>query len=320
MMPKCAIVMTADEKYLPGVNGQLNAYRYYGMEDDGVEFHLVHNFPDSLGYIEQARKIFPNFVPIKLDDFMIESGRWEKPEKKTRSIMKLCRWWYSADRLANYDAICILDADMQIVQNFTRYFEIVARSDMIALPKNDFSEAEWFSYDEKRAMEANPPLCAGPFIVTGRKAVKFFPLIPEYAQNPTKYYPPYNHRTTTGDMHPVNLILLQTGMIKDLLPLPGTQWIFVNTNHVRLVRREIQQRQYIGIHAKGDLLYVFHGKWWATALCLRHLSGRNSVESLFEINNTQILWKFTRFFNTELYLKIEWKYGDFPCLTSSGKS
>lgn len=318
-MPKYAIVMTADAKYLPGVNGQLNAYRYYGMEDDGVEFHLVHTFPDASGYIERAHKIFSKFVSVKLDDFMIESGRWEKPEKKGKSTMKYPRWWYPAERLADYDAICVLDADRQIVNNFTHHFDMIARSDMIGLAKNDFSGAEWFSQNDKRAMQANPAIYSNPYFITGKRAAKLFPLIPEYAENPQKYYPPYA-KTTTGDMHPVNLTLLQTGMIKDLFPLPATQWVFVNTSHVRLIRRVIGRRHYIGTHAKGDLLYTYHRMFWGKRTCERFMNGHTPIERVNGVSNTRLLWEFTKFFNTELYLRIEWIYGDFPTKALSGVS
>ena len=312
-MPKYAIIMTADEKYLPGVNGQLNAYRYYGMEEDGVEFHLVHTFPDSLGYIQKARKMFPKFVATGLNDFMIESGRWTKPEKPGKAGMKYPRWWYPAERLADYDAICVLDADRQIVNNFTRHFEMIARSNMIGLAKNDWSDVEWFSYDDKRAMEANPPLYSNPYFITGKRAAKLFPLIPEYAEHPNRYYPPYKGRAEiTGDMHPVNLTLLQTGMIKDLFPLEATQWVFVNTAHVRLVRRQVGNRHCIGTHGKGDLLYTYHRKFWGQRTCERFMNGHTPMERVFGVNNTRILWEFTKFFNTELYLRLPWIYGDFP--------
>jgi len=312
--PKYAIVMTADEDYLPGVNGQLNACRYYGMEDDGVEFHLIHSFRDDHPYLKRAHKIFPNLVSIKLDDFMIESGRWKKPmKKKGKPEMKYPRWWYPAERLADYDAICVLDADRQIVNNFTHYFNMIARSDMIGLAKNDWSDAEWFSQDDSRAMAANPAIYSNPYFITGKRAAKLFPLIPEYAEHPNKYYPSYKGRNAiTGDMHPVNLTLLQTGMINDLIPLPATQWVFVNTDHVKLTRREVAGRHYIGLHGKGDLLNSFHRKFWGQKICQRHMRGHDAIGSSFAMNNTRIFWEFTKFFNTELYLKIDWEYGDFP--------
>ena len=42
------------------------------------------------------------------------------------------------------------------------------------------------------------------------------------------------------------------------------------------------------------------------------MNGHTPMERVFGVNNTRILWEFTKFFNTELYLKIPWIYGDFP--------
>ncbi|MHA2313472.1 MAG: hypothetical protein ACXADF_18485, partial [Candidatus Thorarchaeota archaeon] len=202
--PKYAIVITADARYLPGYNGQINAVRYYGF-DDKVEIHLDK---------------FPNVVATRIEDLRKEYGKKynDKPGgKRTKSIMKWWRWWYPVERLVDYDAICVLDADRQIVNDMTPYFDVCARSDMILLAKNDFSEAETFSYDDARAMQAEPPIYSNPYFITGKRLVDIFPLIPEYAMNARKYYPDAR-RPETGDMHPVNLTLLHTGMIKDVLP------------------------------------------------------------------------------------------------------
>ena len=310
-MPKYAVVISADARFLPGVNGQLNAMQYYGMDD--IEFHLIHNFPDSNGYIEKAKKVFPFLHTTSVDDFMNESGRWVKAgeEKYTRSLMKFVRWWYPADRLSDYDAICVLDADMMIVNDLTRYFDMIARSDMIGLAKNDYSEAEWFNYDEKRAMQANPPIYCVPFFITGRRAKELFPMFPEYAQNAKKYSKHWP-KETTGDMHPVNLTLLHTGMIKDLFPLPATQWVFVETTHVKLARREIAGKRYVGMHPRGDLINVFHRKYWGQCECTRYANGHGPTTRVNGVNNARIFWEMTRFLNTELYLKVDWVWGDYP--------
>lgn len=308
-MPKYSIVVSADERFIAGINGMLNSLRYYEMED--IEYHLIHTFPTGNSYIQQASDIFPYFKPIRLDDFMIQSGRWKTSEKVGRSAMKFARWWYSADRLKGYDAICVLDADRQIVNNLRPFFDIIAKSDMIGLAKNDWSEAEWDSYDEKRAMEGQPPLYCNPFFITGKRASEFFPLIPEYARNPRKYYPEYR-REETGDMHPVNLILLQSGMIKDLFPLPATQWVFVNHTHVRLQERYINNKRYIGLHKTGDCLYTYHRKYWSQNECSKLMRQRDPELQKIARNNVRLLWENTRFFNMELYLKIDWKWGDFP--------
>jgi len=215
------------------------------------------------------------------------------------------------DMLRDYDAICILDADRQIVNNFTRHFDMIARSDMIGLAKNDWSDAEWWSYDEKRAMQANPPLYSNPYFITGRRAKDLFPLMPEYAENPKKYAPWYG-REQTGDMHPVNLTLLQTDMIDHLFPLEASQWVFVETTHVMLRKREINGKFYIGMHDSGDLMYTYHRKFWGQRTCQRFMNGHGPLTRVNGVNNTYIFWWFTHFFNTQLYLTIDWIYGDFP--------
>lgn len=310
-----ALVVTADARFLPGVNAMLNAVRYYGMDDDGeIELHLLHNFPRGSEYIEQAGREFASFLHlVNITDFLIESGHWDHPIKHTKSSMKYGRWWYPAERLADYDAICVLDADRLIVNDLRPYMRMIARSGMIGLAKNDWSEAEWDTYDDKRAMSKNPPLYSNPYFITGKMAKEIFPLIPEYAENPNKYYPPYKGRgPTTGDMHPVNLTLIQTGNRDNLILLPATQWVFVEMNHVLLQERKVGGKKYIGIHGKGDLLYSIHRRYWAQRDCARLMNGHTQWTKLNAVNNVKLLWDFYRFFNEQLYLRIPWIWGEFP--------
>ena len=188
---------------------------------------------------------------------------------------------------------------------------MIARSDMIGLAANDWSDAMWFNYNDKRAMIKNPPLYSNPYFITGRRAKELFPLIPEYAMNPQKYYPPYG-RPATGDMHPVNLTLLQTGMIKDLMPLPATQWVFVQNSHVALKERIISGKKHIAIHKNGDILHTIHRRYWGQRMCSRLMNGHDEVGFDNGVNNTKLIWEFFKFFNTQLYLKIDWIWGEFP--------
>ena len=320
-MPRHALVIVADAKFLPGVNAMLNGIKYYGMDDGNLEVFLIHTFPKDSAYIQRAKVAFGSFFrPVNLTDYYEEcrAGYWSKQFKHSKSSMKYARWWYPVDKLSDYDAICVLDADRIITSNFTRWFDMIARSDMIGLAANDWSEATWFNYNDKRAMLKNPPLYSNPYFITGKRAKELFPLIPEYATNPNKYYPEYTGRGeppyTTGDMHPVNLTLLQTGMIDDLMPLSATQWVLVETTHVKLMERIISGKKHIAIHGKGDLIHTIHRRYWGQRMCSRLMNGHTAVGFDNGVNNTKLIWDFYRFFNTELYLKIDWIWGEFPVI------
>lgn len=314
-MAKYAIVITADARFLAGINAILNGVKYYGM-DKSIELFLIHNIPPRAEYIDKAIDIFGSwFHPVNLTEYYEEcrAEYWHAQKKHSKSSMKFARWWYPVDKLGDYDAICVLDADRIITSNFTRWFDMIARSDMIGLAANDWSEAMWNSYKDKRAMQKNPPLYSNPYFITGRRAKELFPLIPEYAMNPTKHYPEYVGRgDTTGDMHPVNLTLLQTGMIKDLLPLPATQWVFVETTHVKLTERIINKKKHIAIHKNGDILHTIHRRYWGQRMCERLMNGHTEVGFDNAVNNVKLIWDLYKFFNTELDLKLEWIWGDFP--------
>jgi len=298
-MPKYALVVTADMRFIPGVNGMLNALKYYGCDD--IEFHLVHTFPAKDGYIEKAQAIFPNLRPTYVPTFIEEHGiPMPASGRPSKSLMKYCRWWYPAMCLQNYDAIAIFDADRQIVNNLRPYFEITAKSDMILVAKNDYSEAEWDSYDARRAMTKQPPIYSNPFFAKPRTVKDMFMRIPEHS---------VEH--ATGDMHPVNALLLEMELIKQVLILPCVFWVFVDVQNVRLARREINGKYYIGLHPLGDLLFTFHRRYWGIRMCMRMANGKQPWQKINGMNNVDIFWWFTHYFNTELYLKIDWKWGEY---------
>lgn len=301
--PRYAIVETSDWRYIAGINGQLNAMKYYQF-DKNVEFHLIHTFPDSNGYIDKAKSIFPNLVATKISDLREQYGSkyshigLDSP-KNTKSVMKYWRWIYPIERLMDYDAICILDADRQICNNMLQWFKVTDRSEMILVAKNDYSNAEWNSYDAKRAMQAQPPLYSNPYFAKPAVVKDLFKMIPEYAVE-----------RNTGDMHPVNLTLLDTGLINDVLFLPATLWVFVQVDCVSLRRRIVNNKYYLGIHKYGDLLYTFHRRYWGQRVTQRMANGHGVWGKANGRNNVQLFWEHTKYMNTELYLKLDWIWGD----------
>lgn len=138
-MPKYALVVTADERLLPGVHAMLNAMRYYGT--DNVEFHFLywpcknnHKFIADM----QASGFFPFLKPIDLLDMKNQEGPEEQGYKPVY-YLKFYRSYYAA-LLTDYDAVGFLDADRAITGDIGPYFQLAEKSGKILMVDHKFNK------------------------------------------------------------------------------------------------------------------------------------------------------------------------------------
>lgn len=141
-MPRYALVMTADERLLPGVHGMLNAMKYYGTHDL-VEHHFLYwpssnteRFVSDMARSEQ----FPNFRPVNLREYALKNTG-KVLQHRPVYYLKFYRSLY-ASRLIDYDAVGFMDADMAIVGDIVPYFRLADLSGHICM-------IEW-AYNQNR--------------------------------------------------------------------------------------------------------------------------------------------------------------------------
>lgn len=306
MARKYAMIIT-DSGYWAGVNGMLNGLWYYNND---IDFHYIYK-EDKQGrmgaFVEDMRKDpwFADRIYATNYEELIAEGY---PAGKDRAIwrLKFFRYLYGVRRCQHYDACVIFDADMIIVNNFMRYFDIAAETGRILVPNNDYSgqEIENFSGNYKGA--ASPPLYCMPlfFDPSNPEIVKAFERIPELAME-----------RDTSDMVAFNHSMIESKLIYELLLLPATLWLQVHYYFVQLARRGVDGKHYIGLHRGGDRLFSFHRRWWHETDCRKKmLMPKTALGAACAYNNVRLFWEFTRFFNLECRHNIEWdpKWGGWP--------
>lgn len=306
MARKYAILCT-DSGYLPGINGMLNGLHYYNND---IDFHYVYK--DSKHgalsqYIEDIKQDpwYADRIFATPYEELIKEGY---PVGKDRPVwrLKFFRYLYCVRRMQHYDAVAIFDADMIIVNNIMRYFDIAAETGRVLVPNNDYSGEEYDCYRGGYKGASSPPLYCQPlfFQPSNPDIVRAFERIPELAME-----------KDTSDMVAFNHTMIESKLIDELLLLPAATWLQVHYYFMQLAQRVVGGKKFLAFHRGGDRLYSFHRRWWHETDCRKKmLMPKTALGAAFAYNNVRLFWEFTRFFNLECRHKIDWnpKWGGWP--------
>ena len=298
-MKKYAMIVTSSG-YIPGCNSQINSLKYY--KNDSIEYHFLYvenkltkQFLES---ISKNLKHFNNFIPINLRELINESWFIKGDKISIPWLCKMARYQYAANVLKDYDAVVIYDADALLVNNIENYFFIADKTEKILLPNNDYSNAEYDSvrYDSPYLGGASPPLHCFPLFI---KPSKYYDLLMQVTKN--------NLEGLGSDMCSLNNALISMDLLKEVIPLAGSRWVFSNYYGIKLRTRNINDKKYISFLAGGDRMFSVHRKWWDGGVCKKYIMGpKNKEIREMAFNNIKIFWEFYKFLNTELWNKLEW--------------
>jgi len=298
---KYAIVMTADYSLLPGVNGMLNALKYYNSE---VEFHLLYwDGSDFAEYIQsvQDTNLFPNFHPIPLQAYVGDEMATKGPNgKRLRSVyyLKFWRHIYPARELQDYDAVCIMDADMFICNNFDKYFEIAAKTGRIMIPNNSRSKCQFDWYRTQLYLQAcNPPLHSMPLFFKPSVHSKILSTIPKTALNIGR-----------SEMPSIHYVFHRENLMDKVVVLPNCLWLQTCFWQAKLAMKEVNSKRFLVV-CGDDRINTIHGRWWLQRSLDRYY---RSGDKGFRYANVALFLDFLKFYNTELFYKIAWQWGELP--------
>jgi hypothetical protein len=301
-MADFAIVVT-DTGMIPGTNGMLNALDYYCND---IDFYYLHLGRWVEPYLEGWQKAFPYFHPIKIAD--LQADGYPKHPRAGENVWycKMYRYLFAVRELKEYEAVSVFDADMQITNNIMIWFEIAAETGRLLLPNNDYSGQEYDQHNiEAIRGAASPPLHNMP---------NFFD--PEKFGWIMEQIPVESLAETLGDMSSLSRILIKTGEINRIMPLPNLFWIQSNFYSVKLVKRIINGKWFLCHNKMGDRINSFHRRWWFESICRKKIGmPKEPVAKEFAKNNVRLFWEFTRHFNLSLKHKIKWdekKWGGYP--------
>ena len=133
---KYAIIMTATGGMLPGVNAIINGLDYY---ENKIDFFLIGD-DEIKNYVEQeipkAKDLIVNvrFIHIKEVEKLVDIPDTKRSGWRVRFFRYKIAELYASE----YSAVMIVDADMILLNNIMRYFELAEASDLLILPHNSW--------------------------------------------------------------------------------------------------------------------------------------------------------------------------------------
>jgi len=330
-MPKYALVMTADERLLPGVHAMLNAIKYYGWPDN-LEFHFLHwrgkNIEKFLSDMK-ASGCYPNLVPVNLMEYKDKYGE-ETKHFMPVYYLKFYRSLY-AGRLTGYDAVGFMDADRAIMGDISPYFALAQQSGRICMVDYKYRQKRWNNgfYNEHPHMGTG----GAPF----DPAATFFD--PKLYGKDFEKIREYGRELGNSEMPNVNYMLITHGHLPNVLRLPTMRWNVRRWGHldtewvkgtdkwqmwIQNVPEETllwsegapdnkSQLEFGFPYDKSDpsTMLAIHGRWWFRATLQKKtakeaLFARKSWESCIrQNNNISNIWEVFKFFNFDCYTKLD---------------
>ena len=292
-MNKYAIIMTATGDYLPGVNGTLNALRYYGYSED-VEFHLLYSpSPEMEDYCNaiKRRSVWPGFVPVDING--LKAAGYSHPERQKRYMLHFYRWEYAVKELIDYDAVMIMDADELIVNNFEEWFEFAATTNRLIMTNNDRSRLEKEDLFKRMLENRESRGTALHSHPTFFRPAAHAGLIGDFI----------GHSVGYSDQLNLSRALVRTGEIRGTFVMPCLLWLQNKSREViRLCQREVAGKRYIALFDTGDRINMFHKPWWTCNAI--DAEGRPEITA----HNIKLFYDFYKYFNTELDFIIPWEW------------
>jgi len=249
-MSKYAYIVGATRGYIPELTGLLNSLDYVGNEED---VHLIAiELSDEL--LNQLDKLSYKVIVhnITEDEWQADRGRSEVVCRK--------RYWYAAEWGKDYDAVCVLDADLVFVRNPVNYFTIAEKTGFILGPckeQNKVYDDEHHKANGEFLMPQgywnDKDMCNCPVFLDAkvwedalRKSWDIF----------------INQGFKAPDMDAMNLCFLEAGSHDKTIPLPGLQWLGTNEQHLKPYIRVVSRRDGKLWTENGIEIYCYHGQYY----------------------------------------------------------
>jgi hypothetical protein len=264
MASKFAFIVGATKGYIPELTALLNSLDYIGNEQDvhvlGIE--LDSSFTNQFSQLSY-RVIFHE---ITEEEWQLGRGRSEIVCRK--------RYWYAAHIGLDYDAVCILDADLIFVRNPIQFFVMAEKTGYIYGPCKEQNKVydddhhlvfgRW-KWKVPRGFYNDKDLCNCPVFIDAKKWNEALRI---------SWYVFIHGDFKAPDMDAMNLAFLHYGGYDQTIKLPGLQWLGTNEQHLKPYIRVIENHGKLQTE-NGIELFSYHGqyykeKWRNQQLINRH--------------------------------------------------
>jgi hypothetical protein len=253
-MSKYCYIVTANKRYTPELVAMLNSLDFVGNTYD--VFFIEHDFDQEV--LSQLDKLSYNVTVHSIDEDEI------KDSHGLSEILCRKRYWYAAAIGGNYEATCVLDADLIWVRNPFQYFQIAEKTGFILGPHKEQNKVyndphhqfnnEWILpegyYNSK-------DLCNCPLFLDARK---WHDALEESWMWFKEGFPETNMKCP--DMDCMNIAFIKHGAKDKIVKLANHQWLGTNETLLKPYTRACSDREGLLKTENGQDIFCYHGQYY----------------------------------------------------------
>lgn len=263
-MGKYAYIVGATYNYIPELTGLLNSLDYVGNKFD---VHLIGiDLPED--FTLQFSKLNYNVVYHNIPE-----SEWQKNRGRSEVVCRK-RYWYAGEWGKDYNAVCVLDADMIFIRNPWQFFEIAAKTGFILGASKEQNKVyddphhyvndQWI-WNFPVGYYNDKDLCNCPLFIDAKlweEALKF------------SWDIFINGNYKAPDMDAMNMSFIHFGGHDKIIKMAGNQWLGTNEQHLKPYIRAVRRKE--GIQTESGIeMFSYHGqyykeKWRNQQLANRH--------------------------------------------------
>jgi len=260
-MNKYAILTSCTDNYSQYMNAFLNSLDFYDMD---LDVHIicigVHE-----AYLKQVESTDWSFNVIlhrhKYEDFnQFCSNRFKVQKARYIISSKKSRYKQASDILNKYEAVCMMDIDMMIVNDLTKFFDLVTNTPYLIGCNERFKwQLSNFKLDGD-VLPSTPMMwmvCNAPLFFDPRQNQKFIDACHRTAGNLEHAIKPNEE---PSDIYTMNVGLWLADKTKDILALPSYAWVGNHTGYFNHYSR-IFIKDGSWWSFTGEPVYIIHGRW-----------------------------------------------------------
>ena len=255
---KYCYIVSATQTYLPELVCNLNSLDFVGNKHDvhliGIELEDV--------FLNQLKNLSYNVIHHNIIE-----PEWQEAHGRSEIVCRK-RYWFAGEFGKNYEATCVLDADLIWVRNMEQYFDIASKTNFILGPSKEQNKVyddphhqfngEWIL---EKGYYNRKDMCNCPVFIDARKYGE--PLRKSWEW----FHTGFNSDSKVGnnmkcpDMDCMNIAFIKYIGDENLVVLPGIQWLGTNEQLLKPYIRAITDRDLIKTES-GIPVYSYHGQFY----------------------------------------------------------
>jgi len=251
MSSKFCYIVAACYKYIPELCGLLNSLDYIGNKQDVYVIGI--DLPET--FTEQFNKLSYRVIYKKISQQEIEES------KGISEVTCRKRYWYAGEIGKNYDAVCVLDADLVFCRDPIQFFTIAEKTGYIIGPckeqnkvyddpHHETNKGEWLV---PKGFWNDKDVCNCPVFLDARvweKALK------------RSWNLFINEGYRAPDLDAMNMCFLHYGGHDKIIKLAGLQWLGTNEQMLKPYVRVVKRRDDNLWTENGLEIFSFHGQYY----------------------------------------------------------